>query len=208
MDKKKIKEALEKAFEDKGKRKFTQSVELIINFKGVNFSKAENRMNLDIFLPKGKGGKEPKVAIFADKNTGAVYNKYGVDLIIKPEEIASYSETAKMKELVNYNMFAQPNLMALVAKNLGQHLGRIGKMPKPLVGNPEEIVKKARSSVRLVSKGKYLPVMQAFIGTEKMSVDDLADNAESIYDSIKKKIADHNFSSSYVKLTMGKAVKI
>ncbi len=210
MDKKKLKSAIEKALEDKGKRKFKQSVELVLNFKGINFSKAENRINVDVFLPKGKGGKEPKIAIFADENTAAQYKNLGVDLIIGPNNIESYSNPAKLKDLAdNYNMFAQPNLIGIVAKHLGQYLGKRGKMPKPLVGNPKEIVEKARSSVRLVTKGKYLPTLQAFIGTEEMSVDDLIENAESVYEAVtKKQIAIHNFKSIYIKLTMGNAIRV
>ena len=66
MDKKKLQDALTKALEGKGKRKFTQSVELIVNFRGIDFTKPENRLNLDIALPKGKGGKEPKIAVIGD----------------------------------------------------------------------------------------------------------------------------------------------
>ncbi|MFA5050061.1 MAG: 50S ribosomal protein L1 [Candidatus Micrarchaeia archaeon] len=210
MDKKKLKVALEKALEDKGKRKFKQSVELVLNFKGVNFSKAENRINIDVFLPKGKGGKEPKIAIFADENTAAQYKNLGVDLIIGPNNIESYSSPAKLKDLAEkYTMFSQPNLIGTVAKHLGQYLGKRGKMPKPLVGNPKEIIERARSSVRIVTKGKYLPTLQAFVGTEEMSIEDLMENAESIYEAItKKQIAIHNFKSIYVKLTMGSTVRV
>ncbi|MFA6530635.1 MAG: 50S ribosomal protein L1, partial [Candidatus Micrarchaeia archaeon] len=66
MNKKQVQDALAKVFEDKGKRKFTQSVELIVNFRGIDFTKPENRLNLDIALPKGKGGKEPKIAVIAE----------------------------------------------------------------------------------------------------------------------------------------------
>ena len=65
MDRKKITESITKALEEKGKRKFTQSLEFIINFRGVDFAKAENRLNIDVLLPKGKG-KEQKVVAFAD----------------------------------------------------------------------------------------------------------------------------------------------
>ena len=49
--------------------KFTQSVEVILNFRGIDFSKPENRLNLDVALPNGKGGKEPKVVVVADAGT-------------------------------------------------------------------------------------------------------------------------------------------
>lgn len=65
MDRKKITEAITKALEDKGKRKFTQSVELIVNFRGIDFTKAENRLNIDVILPKGRGKEQP-VVVFAD----------------------------------------------------------------------------------------------------------------------------------------------
>ena len=54
--------------ENKGKRKFEQSVELAINFKGLDFSKQTNRLSVDVLLPNGKG-KTRRIALFAtDKN--------------------------------------------------------------------------------------------------------------------------------------------
>ena len=51
--------------ENKGKRKFSQSVELAINFTGMDFSKQDNRLNMEVKLPNGKG-KEHKIMVFAD----------------------------------------------------------------------------------------------------------------------------------------------
>ena len=48
--------------ENKGKRKFKQSVELAINFKNIDFSKQDNRLNMEILLPNGKG-KVRKIAL-------------------------------------------------------------------------------------------------------------------------------------------------
>ncbi|MEM4329714.1 MAG: hypothetical protein QXY64_00960 [Candidatus Bilamarchaeaceae archaeon] len=210
MDKKQLATAIQKALEDKGKRKFTQSVEIIINTKGIDFSKTENRINLDIPLPKGKGGKELKVAVIGDEATAVQAKKAGADLTILPNEIESYKEPKKLKELArDYTLLAQPNQMAAVAKALGQVLGKKGKLPKPLVGNPAQLIDAAKRSVRITTKGKYLPVLQAMIGTENMDVDALAENAEAVYEAVKNKIGgDGNIKSVYVKLTMGKPVKI
>lgn len=210
MDKKQLLTAIQKALEDKGKRKFTQSVEIIINARGVDFSKSENRVNLDIPLPKGKGGKELKVAVIGDEATTAQAKKAGADLIILPNEIESYKEPKKLKELAkNYSLLAQPNQMAAVAKSLGQVLGKKGKLPKPIVGNIAQLIDAAKRSVRVTTKGKYLPVLQAFIGTENMSAEDLVENAEAVYEAVKNKIGgDGNIKSVYVKLTMGKPAKV
>lgn len=208
MDKKKLVDAISRALEEKGKKKFKQSVELIINMRGIDFAKSENRLNLDIVLPKGKGGKELKSAVFAEGSTADDAKRAGADLIITPDQIPSYAEAAKLKDLSdNYLLLAQPNLMGQVAKSLGQALGKKGKLPRPMVGNIKELISRSKNSVRIVSKGKYLPVAQALIGTEAMSVDELTENAETVYDAVKNKVNEGNIKSVYVKLTMGKPAR-
>ncbi len=209
MDKKKLREAIVKSLEDKGKRKFTQSVELIINVRGINFSKSENRLNIEIPLPKGKGGKEQKVAVISEDVVAAECRKAGAELLISPTEIANWATKDKLKELArNYTILVQPNLMAQTAKFLGQYLGPRGKLPRPLVGSPSELINRARKSVRIISKGRYLPVAHSFVGTESMSEDDLAENADAIYEAIKTKINESSIKSVYIKLTMGKPIRV
>ncbi|HSB46683.1 MAG TPA: hypothetical protein VLD37_01615 [Candidatus Bilamarchaeum sp.] len=209
MDRKKLVDALSKAMEEKGKKKFKQSVEIIINMRGIDFAKSENRLNLDIVLPKGKGGKELKSAVFAEGNMADDAKRAGADLIITPDAIPAYAEPAKLRDLSdNYFLLAQPNLMGQVAKSLGQALGKKGKLPKPIVGNIKELIDRSKKSVRIVSKGKYMPVAQALIGTEAMSPDDLVENAETVYDAVKNKVNEGNIRSVYVKLTMGKPSKV
>lgn len=208
MDRKKLADAVNKALEDKGKKKFKQSVELIINIRSIDFSKSENRLNLDILLPKGKGGKELKSAIFAEGTTADEARKAGADLVITPPEIPSFVETSKLKDLSgNYFLLAQPALMGAVAKSLGQYLGKRGKLPKPMTGNISDLIKRSKNSVRIVSKGKYLPVAQALVGTEIMSVDDIVENAETVYEAVKNKVKEGNIKSVYVKLTMGRPAR-
>ena len=83
------------------------------------------------------------------------------------------------------------------------------QLPRPLVGTPGPLIDTVRRSVRVVTRGKYLPVLQAFVGTEKMETDDLAENTETVYEAVKNKIGgEGNIKSVYVKLTMGKPVKV
>ena len=209
LDKRKATAALEKALEEKGKRKFTQSVELIVNMRSIDFSKSENRLNLDILLPKGKGGKELKVGVIAEDAMGSEAKKAGADLIIPPTDIPSWAAKDKITDLAdNYVLLAQPSLMGAVAKSLGQYLGPRGKLPRPAVGNVAQLIERSKKSIRIVSKGKYLPTAQTLVGTEEMSADDIIDNIEAVYDAIKAKVSEGNIKSIYEKLTMGKPARV
>src|SRR5271154_98168 len=116
--------------ENKGKRKFKQTVDLAINFKGIDFSKQDNRINIEIILPNGKG-KSKKIAVFStERNIAEEAQKNGVEVIdgTQIEQIAK--DTTRMNALLDYELISQPSLMPIIAKNLGQFLGSRNKMPK------------------------------------------------------------------------------
>lgn len=209
MDRKKLLDAITKALEDKGKKKFRQSVEMIINMRGIDFTKSENRLNIDVLLPKGKGGKELKSAVIAEAAIADEARRAGADLIITPAEIASYAEKSRISDLSNnYFLLAQPNLMGQVAKSLGQYLGKKGKLPKPIMGNVGQLMERSKKSVRIVTKGKCLPTAQVLIGTEALSAEELTENAEAVYDAVKNKVNESNIKSVFVKLTMGRPTRV
>ncbi|MEM3690398.1 MAG: 50S ribosomal protein L1, partial [Candidatus Micrarchaeia archaeon] len=173
MEREKILKAVNAALQEKGKRKFTQSVELAINFKDIDFNKQENRLNLEVVLPRGKG-REQKVAVFADGQLALDAKKLGLTVITGDEIPKLAEDKVKLKQMLDYEFIAQPNLMALVGKHLGQVLGVKGKLPKPLLGMKlEEAVERAKKIVRIKSKGKYLPVVHCLVGTENMSAEEL-----------------------------------
>jgi large subunit ribosomal protein L1 len=209
MDKKAISEALTKALEGKGKRKFTQSVEMMVNFRNIDFTKAENRLNLDIILPKGKG-KDQKVAVFADGQMALDAKGAGAAEVIGAAGIQKLaSDKGRLSLLVKSCEFiAQPSLMIAVGKSLGQVLGGRGKLPRPIIGDVKAAVAQAKSRVRMVSKGKYLPVAQCLIGSEAMEVSDLAENFGAVFEKVQAKATEPNIKSVYVKLTMGAPVKV
>jgi large subunit ribosomal protein L1 len=209
MDKKSIAKAINTALAEKGKRKFTQSMELIINFRNVDFTRAENRLNLDILLPKGKG-KAQKVVAFADGQVALEAKNAGADEIVSGPDIPKLAaDKGKLSLMVkNYEFIAHPSLMIPIGKSLGQVLGGRGRLPRPITGSVKDAVDQARRRVRLVSKGKYLPVAQCLIGSEAMSVEELTENFEATLDKVKSKVFDPNIKSVYVKLTMGTPVKV
>ncbi|MDE1798064.1 MAG: 50S ribosomal protein L1 [Candidatus Micrarchaeota archaeon] len=209
MDKTTISKAIEKALEGKGKKKFTQTVEAVFNFKGLDTSKPENRVNLDIQLPKGRGKAVP-VVVFGDTAVALDAQKAGAKLVLDAAGIAKLATNpAEVKRLAKECEFiAAPNLMVVVGKNLGQVLGSRGRLPRPIAGNVAEAMKMAASRVRLVTRGKYLPTVQCAIGSEAMSVPDLVENFEAVYEKVKSKVGEPAMGAIYVKLTMGTAVKV
>lgn len=195
--------------ENKGKRKFTQSVDLTFNFRGIDFSKVDNRLNLAVALPNGKG-RESKVAAFVDDPSLSQRLKDQQVRIIRSGELQELaSSSSKQNELLDYELLAQPSLMPSVAKALGQFLGPRNKMPKPIVaGNIEELIKNLTKSIYIRSKGKNLPTVHCMIGTENMPHDQLVANIDSVMSEIIKKVGKQSLRSVYIKLTMSKPLKI
>lgn len=199
--------AIGKCLEEKGSRKFTQSVELIMNFKDFDFSKSENKVAIDVPLPKGRG-KKVDVVVFADDQLASDARSGGADLVITAAEIPTYDK-AKIKNIAKSGeFFAQPTLMMIVGKNFGQLLGARGRLPKPLVGNVAAVIKNIRNVVHLRSRGKNLPTLHCAIGTESMSAEDLADNAMAVLSALTAKVGNQSIAATYVKLSMGKPCKV
>jgi len=203
MEDEEIRKGIEKALEEKGKRNFVQTVEMIINFKNVYFSKQENRLNLTIFLPNGLG-KEKEVVIFSDSLEAKKYGR-----VITSKEIEALSKNKKeLEKLKDAILLADPKLISVVLRYLGQYLGPRGKIPKVITRSLEEEIREARSSIKLQSKGRYLPTIQCPIGSESMSIDQLTENAKKVLEEISTKVQRGNIKNIYFKLTMGKAVKV
>ena len=209
MEKKQVINALERALESKGKRKFTQSVEAVFNFRGLDVSKPENRINLDIILPKGRG-KEVPIIVFAEAGMALDAKKAGAAQVYDKKGIEDLKANQKeLKKIVGGSEFiAAPPMMIEVGKNLGQVLGGRGKLPRPIVGSVENAIKQAKARIRVMTRGKYLPTVSCPIGTENMSIQDLAENFDVVYDKIKEKVGESTIAKVYVKLTMSPAQKI
>ncbi len=193
----------------KGKRKFVQSVEVAVNFKGVDFSKQDNRLNLNVVLPNGKG-KIPKVLVYADaKSIVEAANSAGAK-VISSEELETVShDKERMKELLEYVALAEPALMSKVARSLGTFLGPKGRMPKPLVGiDAASAISNAAKSVNIITRGKYLPTIHCAVGAESMDVKSITENIDAVLGGLSAAVGSQNVRSVYVKLSMSPPVKI
>lgn len=204
---KEIREGLEAALKAKVSRNFLQSVEMIVNFRGVDFKK--NRLTLSINLPKGKG-KANNVVVVADEATVYKIKNSGLDVkyLLRPEEVPGVN-IKDIKKIAKKGIFyVMPQFIPNVAKVWGKILGSRGNTILPLVGDPIRLIESAKSIVRYSSRGKFLPTAQFTIGTENMSIDDLYDNAMAIIEELDKKKLRSNIRSIYFKLSMSPPVKV
>lgn len=205
-------QAVKQALETAPERKFTESVDIAFNLKNIDMSQPANRVDEEIILPNGLG-KSIKIAVFAKGDTAQRATKAGAEMILDPEEIENLGDNKnKARELANDVDFFVSDVayMPTIAKSLGPVLGPRGKMPEPLTPdkNIEDVIKKAKNSIRVRSKDRltfHLP-----IGRGDMDAEELAQNVQSVIDRIEHNLekGKQNIKSVYVKTTMGPAVKV
>ncbi|MBQ5483522.1 MAG: 50S ribosomal protein L1 [Candidatus Methanomethylophilus sp.] len=202
---------VQKALDSAKKRKFVETVELAINLKDVDLSLPKNRIQEDIVLPKGRG-KEVKIAVIGGGEL-ALKAKDVADLVITPEELGTLAGNKKQAKKIANDIdyfIAEAPLMAQVGKRLGTVLGPRGKMPKPIPpgADPTGMIESLRKTVSVRTKDRI--TFHAPVGTVEMSVEELADNIETILKRVELKLEKGrmNIASSYVKTTMGPSERL
>ena len=203
--------AVQKALESAKKRNFTETVELAINLKDVDLSIPKNRITDDIILPNGRG-RAVKICVIGGGEL-ALKAKDVADVVITPEELQTIADDKKQaKKLANSTDYfiAEAPLMAVVGKRLGTVLGPRGKMPKPIAPgvDPTAMIDGLRRTVSVRTKDRM--TFHAPVGTVEMSVEELADNIETILKRVELKLEKGrmNIASSYVKTTMGPSERL
>src|SRR3989338_4155739 len=191
----KLDEAIKKAREGE-KKKFTQTVDLIINLRNIDLKKPENKFSKDILLPNGRG-KDVSVCIISDTMKDGIGK---ADI-----EEFSRSKSAAKQFTKKYDFFlCEAPLMPLVGKILGRYLAPKGKMPKllPPGKNPDAIINEMKKSIRI--KLRDSPSIQIMVATENMSDSQIKDNAHHVIEEIKKSLPTKaQIKSVYIKTTMG-----
>ncbi len=188
------------------KRKFDQSVDLVINLRGIDLKRES--INTIVNLPHVV--KEKKVCGFFMKNSGLV------DSIPEPE-FQKYKDKKALKKLAKeYDYFiAAASLMPKVATIFGKVLGPMGKMPSPQLGilmdekdeAVAETLEKINHSLKIRVKEASVKMS---VGKESMGDGILEQNIVAVYHSIvnalPKKI--ENIRSVMIKFSMTKAIKV
>ncbi|MEK6974305.1 MAG: 50S ribosomal protein L1 [Nanoarchaeota archaeon] len=213
MDKKIFTESIKKLKEISPKRKFTQSIDLVINLKGIDLKKPEQKVDLFVILPYSKG-KQVKICALVG-NELASQAKILFDKTITSEEFQKYNEKKVLKKIASeFDYFiAQANLMGQIATVFGRTLGPRGKMPNPKAGcvvppTAQITALKDRLQKTIHLQTKNDASLKASIGLEDMENEELAENAYSAFSSLIHSLPQEkaNIKSVMVKTTMGPIV--
>jgi large subunit ribosomal protein L1 len=188
------------------KKKFDQSVDLIVNLRGIDIRK--DNISAIVTLPHKI--KDKKVCGFLTKKSELVTT-------ITQPDFARYKDKKELKNLVkSYDFFigAAP-LMPAVATNFGKALGPAGKMPSPQLGiiAPEndatikQVLIKIEKSVKIRAKEASIKVIA---GKEKMTDEQISENIRALYEGIVNALPTkkENVRSVMIKLTMSKPLKV
>jgi len=215
MDKEQTQAAIAKAKDISEKRNFKQSYDIIINLRGLDLKKPEHQIDAFITLPHSRGKKVKVCALVGPEMEEQA--KGICDSVIISDNFNKYKDKREVKKLANdfYYFIAQANIMPKVATIFGRGFGPRGKMPNPKSGcivppnaNLKPLYDKLQRTVR--ANAKTAPLIQCSIGTEDMNADDIAENALTVYNSLLQLLPNekHNIKDIYIKLTMGKPVKV
>lgn len=188
------------------KKKFEQTIDLIINLKGIDAKKD----NIATIVTVPHVIKDKKVCGFFTKKSALV------DTITQPEFVG-YRDKKPLKVLVKkYDFFiASAKLMPSIATTFGKVLGPAGKMPSPQLGvvMQEEdnvikaLVEKISKSIKVRIKESSAKVA---VAREGMSDKDIEENIRAVYEGIVNALPTkkENVKNVMVKFTMTKPVKV
>tara|TARA_Y100000034_G_scaffold110431_1_gene142556 strand:+ start:368 stop:1183 length:816 start_codon:yes stop_codon:yes gene_type:complete len=213
MDKKLIETTLKKVKENSPKKNFKQSIDLIINLRGIDLKKAEHQINTFITLHHDTGRKVSVCALVGPDLENKA--KEVCDEVILPEKFDAFKKPESKKLANKHDFFiAQDSIMPKIATVFGRVLGPKGKMPNPKIGSVlpsnadvKSLIDKLRRTVNLVTKNE--PTIKCMVGKEDMG-ESVIDNILTVYNSVIHKLPNEkqNVKSVLLKLTMGPAFVI
>ncbi len=202
-------EAVEEAVEAAEDRNFTESIDLVVNFRDLDLGDAENRVNEDIKLPY-RADEDVKIALIGDTITNQADN---ADRDISEDELEEmFDDPSKAKDLAEEFSFllAEAPLMPKIGQQLGQVLGPRNMMPDPVQPgeDPTDQIESLRNTVTL--RLKEQPVLQLKIGNEGQDLENVGRNGKTVVDFLEEELpqGSANIKEVLVKTTMGPSVEV
>ncbi len=193
------------------KRKFSQSIDFIVNLKDFN----PRSESFDLFVVFPNEVRKRKLCVFLERSFPAAEEVF--DKVILQADFGKYDSKAMKKLAGEFDFFvAQAQVMPAIASSFGKVLGQRGKMPSPKAGSVvmnlddkvlKEITSKLRKTVRLQAKDCSV---KGIIGNEGMKDEDIVKNALIVYEAVVGALpkGKENVRGLLVKTSMGKPVRV
>ncbi|MGC9208950.1 MAG: 50S ribosomal protein L1 [Nitrososphaeria archaeon] len=202
----KLEELLDEALKSSKRRNFVQSVDVIVTID-KNRTKAQTFNEL-VYLPV-KFRSPDEIVIIGSGDVALEAKRQNLRLVDPDtlDRLATNKREAKKLATRSFAFIAEASLMPRVGKALGPILAPRGKMPVPIpnVAALQATFERLLGATRL--RGRNVFGVQAKIGYENMSKEDLLKNAKALIDYLEKKLPPKSIDRIGFKLTMGKPVK-
>ena len=212
LDQKTILNAVKEAREKSEKRKFNQSVELILKLQDVDMKSPEAKIQEVVELPYALE-KPNKICVIASGELAMKARKANADHVVERSEIEGLAgKKQEMRKIANeYDFFiAEAPLMPLIGKTLGSVLGPRGKMPVPVPPSADigSLIAKHRKTVTIRLRNQ--PILQSRIGMENMKDEEITENILMVLRVLEGKLKRgmKNIKFAYIKTAMGTPVKV
>jgi large subunit ribosomal protein L1 len=212
LDQKTILTAVKEARGKSEKRKFNQSIELILKLQDIDMKSPEAKIQEVVELPHALE-KPNKICVIAQGELAMKAKKANADHVVERAELEGLAgKKQEMRKIANqYDFFiAEAPLMPLIGKTLGSVLGPRGKMPVPVPPTADiaSLIAKHRKTVTIRLRNQ--PTLQSRIGMENMKDEEITDNIMAVLRVLdgKLKRGMKNIKFAYIKLAMGGPVKI
>jgi large subunit ribosomal protein L1 len=213
LDQKTILDAVKQAKEKSEKRKFNQTVELVVNLKDIDMKSPEGKLQELIELPHSPPEKANKICVIGSGELALKARKANADRIVEKSELEGLAGKKRdLRKLSNdYDFFiAEAPLMPLVGKILGPVLGPRGKMPVAVPPSADigALITKHRKTIVLRMRSQ--PILSCRVGVEGMKEEELTENIQAVLRVLEGKLKKgiKNVKNMYIKTAMGTPVKI
>ncbi len=212
LDQKTILNAVKEAKGKSEKRKFNQSIELILKLQDIDMKSPEAKIQEVVELPHALE-KANKICVIAQGELAMKAKKANADHVIERSELEGLAgKKQEMRKIANkYDFFiAEAPLMPLIGKTLGSVLGPRGKMPVPVPPSADIVSLLAKHRKTVTIRLRNQPTLQSRIGMENMKDEEITDNIMVILRVLEGKLKRgmKNIKFAYIKTAMGAPVKI
>jgi len=198
----------------KQKRGFAQSYDLLVSLKDLNLKDPKDQVEFFASVPHTLG-KKRTVCVLAGPEMIDDAKKIA-DLALEQSQFERMTKKELRTIAGKYDYFiGQANIMPKIAGSFGRVLGPRGKMPNPKAGcivppkaPLQPLIDRLQKTVKVSVKKS--PNVQALVGSQTMSEQQVVENVSSLYNQIVHNLPkeENNVRHVYLKVTMGKPIKI